>query len=282
MSLIKSTSSINKIGLGTVQFGVDYGISNASGKTAEEEVRRILEFASANHIETVDTASAYGDAEEVLGRSDVSNFAVVSKFLPGAIRPQLLASLDKLQIPSLYGYIAHRPMSIVENPHGWEELEIYKREGKVKKIGFSFNDLDEMEQVLEAGFTPDLIQVPFNYFDRRFIPSVQELKRNGCEIHTRSTFLQGLFFCNPIELGDHFDDVKPILSELRTHGDALPALLLKWVIETEFVDKVVVGVNNLVQLKGNINSLLSVDGELGSLKQIISDDILMPSRWPKK
>src|SRR5690606_30981416 len=124
----------------------------------------------------------------------------------------------------------------------------YKGCNKIKKIGFSFNDLNEADKVLGAGFVPDIIQVPFNYLDRRFLPLMKALKKEGCEIHTRSTFLQGLFFCNVENLDNHFLEIKDVLVNLQQYGDTLPSLLLKWVLDCEFVDKVIIGVNNLQQL----------------------------------
>ena len=72
----------NKIGLGTVQFGMDYGVSNTKGKTPDIEVSKILEYAKKEGLLYIDTAEAYGCSEEVLGRNDLSGFRIISKFLP--------------------------------------------------------------------------------------------------------------------------------------------------------------------------------------------------------
>ena len=58
-----------KLGLGTVQFGTDYGISNKLGQTSADEVRKILEFAAGHGIRYLDTAPAYGTSEAVLGEN---------------------------------------------------------------------------------------------------------------------------------------------------------------------------------------------------------------------
>src|SRR5690606_14514305 len=155
--------------------------------------------------------------------------------------------------------------------------------GLVKKIGFSFNSLEEIDKILSLSIVPDLIQVPFNFLDRRFTEHMKELKKNGCEIHTRSTFLQGLFFCDPNNLNSHFDEVKPILEELRGLGDDLSGLLLNFVLSQDFVDKVIIGVNNRKQLIENVDSINSnFNNNLPKCNFILSDKILMPSNWPKK
>ncbi len=276
---------INKIGLGTVQFGIPYGISNSEGKTSPDEVRRILSYARQKGIALLDTASVYGDSEAVLGGNDLAGFNIVSKFMPpkeGAdIYSQLSKSLEKLRVPSLYGYLAHRPDSVISDARYWQELMGLKRRGLVKKIGLSFNETHETEEVLAKGMIPDIIQVPFNYLDKRFVKYFKAFKENGCEIHTRSAFLQGLFFIAGEKLPEYFNIVKPIIGELQKNGERLPAALLSHCLGQEQVDKVIIGVNNLGQLKNLVDNL-SVDCPLGEYGDTLPETILMPSRWGKK
>ncbi len=67
------------IGLGTVQFGIDYGISNKSGKVSLDEQKRILNFAKKNGVDLLDTAINYGDSEKNLGLCGIKQFKVVTK-----------------------------------------------------------------------------------------------------------------------------------------------------------------------------------------------------------
>ena len=271
-----------KLGLGTVQFGLYYGISNKSGQTTSNEVTEILKTAEFHKIEILDSASAYGNSEEVLGNNDLSTFKMISKFMPSeivTISEQLDSTLSKLGLNSLYGYLAHRPLSILAEPSQWDDLQELKNKKKVTKIGFSLNEPQELEQLFEKGFYPDLVQVPYNYFDRRFENAIKELKKEGCEIHTRSTFLQGLFFMDPRRLDDFFDEVKQPISQLQNNL-ALNGALLKFVLEQPFIDKIIIGVENNKQLVENIKSL-ELTSPLPELQHKINDNILIPSRWPK-
>jgi aryl-alcohol dehydrogenase-like predicted oxidoreductase len=274
----------SKIGLGTVQFGLDYGISNESGKTSSVEVTEILTYAKAQGIDTIDTASAYGDAEKVLGGNDLSGFRIISKFMPPqkdeTLSSHLHQSLKRLKQENIYGYLAHRPSVVLENPSLWKELQNLKKEGLVKKTGFSFNEPSELSKILQANFIPDLIQIPFNYFDRRFQKQIISLKEQGCEIHTRSAFLQGLFFINTDNLNSFFNEVKPVIKNLQDSVKNLSGSLLRFVAEQPFIDKVIVGVENINQLKTNLDTIETSE-QLPWLKQIISDNILIPSGWPK-
>ncbi len=272
-----------KIGLGTVQFGSYYGISNKSGKTEPGEVSKILEVASKHHIRILDTASAYGDAEKVLGMNNLSRFSVISKFMPpknsDALHQQLQNTLSDLNIENLYGYLAHRPFHLLENLYLWDELQKFREKSIIKKIGFSLNRPQELVQLIEAGITPDLVQLPYNYFDRRFEESLKILKKQNCEIHTRSAFLQGLFFKKREELSLFFDDAKPLIESLHQNVRHLPASLLAFVMKHPLIDQVIVGVENSGQLVENLTMLEHAE-PLPDLVSKLSEKILMPSNWP--
>ncbi len=57
-----------RLALGTVQFGLDYGISNHDGQVSDEELDAIIALARQAGIDTLDTAQAYGNAEQRLGQ----------------------------------------------------------------------------------------------------------------------------------------------------------------------------------------------------------------------
>lgn len=271
-----------KIGLGTVQFGTDYGISNRAGKVSLEQVSNILDVFKTNGGRILDTASAYGLAEEVLGRFELSDFEVVSKWMPPAegesLQELLDESLSKLKIKNLYGYLAHRPQYVFENPDIWQKVLQMKREGWVKKIGVSLNKPEEFTELEKIGIVPDLVQVPYNYFDRRFEEVCRDFKRKGGEVHTRSAFLQGLFFIPPEQLSPDFDEVKPFISSLQDAYSNLAGELLGFSLRNPWADSVIVGVENAEQLALNFKSQKTVIG-LPPFDNSFSESILNPSKW---
>lgn len=277
--------SLSKIGIGSAQFGLPYGISNTTGQTPPDEVAKIFDVAFSNGINIIDSASAYGTSESVIGLLNRNRFSIVSKFMPPtaeeSINFQLEQSLSKLKVASLYGYLAHRPLELIHNKKVWQELLALKAEKKIKKIGFSLNAPEEYYQLYSAGFKPDLVQVPYNYFDTRFKEILIALKAEGCEIHTRSVFLQGLFFADVNKLSLFFDEVKPILSYLhKTYTDTLQGVLLNYVLQQEFIDVVIIGVENAAQLEANIKSMENTT-VLRPLDINYSEQIVMPMHWPK-
>jgi aryl-alcohol dehydrogenase-like predicted oxidoreductase len=288
MSNIEKAAAVKKIVLGTVQFGLDYGISNQDGQTSSTEVQAILKEASNVGITFLDTAHVYGNSEKVLGDCELaSQFQIISKFprlqTDRTLESYLIESLSLLKRDSLYGYLAHDADSINE-PHIWSELLRLREKKLVRKIGFSLYTREQLRKLLDKNFIPDIVQVPYNLFDRRFEEEFKMLKTLGVEIHIRSVFLQGLFFLEPDLLSAHFNKAKPMLEKLRkTFNDkALAGYLLNFCFKNPSVDKIVIGVNQASQLASNISQLNSSFPDLDwSEFQLSDESILLPYNWPK-
>ena len=283
---------IKKLVIGTVQFGLNYGISNSTGQTGTKEVGEILNFARSNGISCLDTARAYGVSEKVLGEQDLQGFEVVSKFKLngdfGTIDQQLKDSLANLNKNSLYGYLAHDGKDILNSKEDiWPQLQDIRKQGIVTKIGYSLYEPAELELLLEVGCVPDLIQIPMSLFDQRFVPYLADIKERGIEVHTRSAFLQGLYFMEGTRLSSFFDEIKEPLDLLKelypSHSERAAALIWECAKHKE-VDKVVIGVNDLDQLKSNIEgiSLMQTKPSFENFTQQVDNKILMPSHWPNK
>ena len=147
---------MKKIALGTVQFGLDYGIANKSGQVSIGEIRNIFEYAKMNSLDTLDTAIGYGDSEERLGTVGVSQWNVVTKLpaIPDSIkdvktwvREAVEQSMLRLQVDQLNGMLLHRPNDLL-NKHGddlYTALEELKFDGLVKKIGASVYVPEELD-----------------------------------------------------------------------------------------------------------------------------------------
>ncbi|MFA5114008.1 MAG: aldo/keto reductase [Candidatus Margulisiibacteriota bacterium] len=286
---------MSKLALGTAQFGLDYGINNERGKVPDREVTAILDFAAASGITTLDTAAAYGDSEERLGRylaGGGRRFQLISKLQKNAADPAraLAASLARLQAGALYGFLLHDFKTYENDPSVWEKLQALRTEGKVGKIGFSLYYPAELEKLLTAGLRIDLVQLPYNLFDRRFARYFDRLKKAGVEVHVRSLFLQGLFFRPVAALSAHFNGVKGKLTALRDlaarHKLSLLELALGFALANGAVDKAVVGVDSLANLQEIVAAerTASKAGKLPELADLQEDDeaIILPFNWTKE
>ncbi len=252
----------SRLGLGTVQFGTDYGISNKLGRTSPSEVLRILQTAADTGVETLDTAALYGDAEQVLGSVLPlrHNFQIVTKtaqFRKARITPEDVQTLEqtfhisllKMRQTSVYGLLAHHADDLLA-PGGellWERMIEFKKSRMARKIGASVYTPAQIDALLEK-YSPDIIQLPVNLLDRRLIDSghLRRLKEANVEIHSRSTFLQGLLLIPPDQLPDYFHPVQGLLSTynawLYQRGLSPVAGALAFVASRPEIDRVIVGI----------------------------------------
>jgi aryl-alcohol dehydrogenase-like predicted oxidoreductase len=281
-----------KLALGTVQFGLKYGINNISGVPTNVELESILMLAKKAGIELLDSAQGYGDAEERLGKFSEYDFQVITKFKKlGSGYPfheELRESLNKLNTECVYGYIAHDGDLLIENPQWWQGLQEAKSQGLVKKIGYSLYSVNQLESLLSKKMIPDLIQFPFNIFDQRFAPYMSELVSLGVEIHTRSVYLQGLLQMNPERLSNNLEQLKTNLIKLRDiavqNNLSISELCLGFALSNPLINNVVIGIDNASQLDENIyisqkDSLSKeVIRELLSIK-VTKLNLLNPSNW---
>lgn len=250
-----------KITLGTVQFGIQYGISNTHGVPSDSELESIFSVASELGIKQLDTAKAYGNSEERIGQLSNSKFDIITKF-PNVdskkdLEIALSESLQKLNVSSIYGYLAHNADVLIQNPSLWEVLLEAKKEGKIKKIGYSLYTPKQLEQLLDLNCIPDLVQLPYSILDRKFEKQLSILKQLGTEVHVRSVFLQGLYFMNPNKLPEKLQPLQDSLVELKNlcieNNVSVGEVALNYVISNPNIDKLVIGIETAEQLRENIN-----------------------------
>ena len=288
---------MNKLGLGTVQFGLDYGVSTSEGRVPSNEVTSILNYASDKRIEMLDTAPSYGESEKVLGSNLVNNFKIVTKTQNIAapkvsssdvklIDKIFMKSLKNLNINCAYGLLVHDVRDLLK--FGSEKLygllTVLKKEQKIRKLGVSIYDKGQLESILDL-YDIDLVQLPLNILDRRLIDSdiLTRLKNRGVEIHVRSVFLQGLLLMPKNQIPDKFVRWKQtwnIWHEWLADNEisALEASL-RYAVAFPEVSKVLVGVESLNQLKEISRALDGALPDLPENLQIDDIDLLNPTNW---
>ena len=279
---------MNKLALGTAQFGLDYGVTNSEGKVQVEEVELILGCAKENSINTLDTAASYGNSEEVLGSIGISDFQIITKTIPlkngvDEVIKHFQQSLTFLNKSSVNGLLIHNINEIEHKNFNtlFKELTELKRQGLVNKIGFSIYTPEQVDFLLK-NFDFDLIQVPFNIFDNRLIQGgqLQALNNKGIEVHARSVFLQGVLldFNN---LSNYFSPWKKEFSiyqeTVKDNGLSLLECALNFVLNIREIDKVLVGVNSERQLKEIIQAVKRRSNL--SAYPINDINLLNPSLW---
>ncbi len=287
----------NKLILGTVQFGKKYGINNSCGLPSFKQVQEILEYAYEKGIDTLDTAEAYGLSHERIGKfheNSKKKFKIITKYSPQNkvlsknIFERVLDNIMKMNVDYLYGYMFHsfKDYKIYFNKFKDELMEL-RTLNKIKKIGVSLHSNDEITQVLKNEEI-DLIQLPFNMLDNSFNRKkiLTICKKNGLEIHTRSSFLQGLFFKDIENLSGNLIYLKNDLRKIKqliSNENNINKIALKYVYEKKFIDNVIIGVDSIEQLKSNISIVgYRISPKIKSMIDKIAVEnkfYLNPSNW---
>jgi aryl-alcohol dehydrogenase-like predicted oxidoreductase len=285
----------NKIVLGTVQFGLDYGINNNSGKPSQEQVNEILIYAFDAGVRFLDSAEAYGNAHAIIGDFHKTNpnrqFNIITKLphvIDDSIESKIELYLVQLGVSQLHALLFHSFDTYKENKFFIKQLKHYKDLGKIKYIGVSIYTNDQFKEVIEDADI-DIIQLPFNLFDNNYQRGdlLKLAKSKNKIIHTRSSFLQGLFFL-PLEsknkvVEDLFEPLSLLHRLAEQTGVSIKDMALDYCLKQENIDSVLIGVDSLEQLKLNLNSSGPCLGEkeIDLIDNVIikNTDLLNPSLW---
>lgn len=284
-----------RLTLGTAQFGMNYGISNLSGKIPDDELTRLIELARASGVTTLDTAAVYGDSEKRIGNAATSGFRIITKVpkIPKTplspdqwLRYRVNQSLRNLQRDCIDVLLLHCP-SDLESENGGaliRELQALKRNSVIRRFGYSVYSPSELAR-LTAILTPDCVQVPVNIFDRRFIDSgaLNSLFRQGIEVFARSIFLQGLLLMPPEKRPIYFKRWRALLASydawLCERGLSAVEANVQFIRGQEQLSSAVIGVASSQELEEVLSVFnapkIPVDNDF-----TIQDELLLnPSMW---
>jgi aryl-alcohol dehydrogenase-like predicted oxidoreductase len=285
-----------KLALGTVQFGLDYGVANASGRVAEQEALAIVLRAQEGGMDTLDTAIAYGSSETVLGQLGIEQWKTITK-LPAApddcddvgqwVRCQLQQSMARLRVTRLYGVLLHRPCQLLERSTGpalYAALQEIKAQGRVRKIGVSIYAPIELDALFNA-YAFDLVQAPLNILDRRLVDMgwARCLHEMGVEVHVRSAFLQGLLLMPPGQRPASFARWSDIWNTWDTWLDEIGLTplqaCLRYFNNLPEIDRVVVGVDTVAQLNEILGATEGALSNLPEFHPLQDERLINPATW---
>ena len=284
---------MNRLALGTVQFGQDYGVANRSGQVSFDQIKESLHIAALHGVNTLDTAITYGNSESLIGQIGVEKFRVITKLpeIPQGvdvqewIKSQVMTSLGRLNTSSVYGLLLHRPQQF----HGSLGLEVLsalktlKEKGVINKIGVSIYNPEDLDGLPLEDI--EIVQAPYNILDLRIFTSgiAKKLKDLGIELHTRSAFLQGLLLMPARDRPAKFKRWDVLWSKwdawLSEHDISAKQACLGFVLSKKEIDRVIVGFDSSLQLK----ELLEIAG-----KDFLNDgpmfegsdlNLINPSYW---
>lgn len=291
-----------KLGIGTAQFGRNYGAFNKKGQINISEAKKILDFCLQVGINVIDTAALYGESEKVIGHSLPANgnFKIITKtphfkskkislndveFLKDTFKN----SLKFLGQECVYALLIHNAEDLMcENGYMLlDEMQNLKKQGFIKKVGVSVYTASQIEKIL-GNYNIDIIQVPISIFDQRLVQNgyLRRLKEKNVEIHARSVFLQGLILADPRKLHRYFNDYKDKLTDYHSHLRSLNIspmqAALGFLKQIEEVDTIIVGIDSIEQLQEIVaayhhsSNLVNIDY---SVFAINDENLVNPVNW---
>jgi len=296
---------LSRLMLGTVQFGLPYGVANRTGQPTYEAIREMVRFAVDAGINCFDTASAYDTSESILGRvldelGLADQLLVVTKVAPltdealadaptaeRAIRDSIERSRQCLRIDRLPLVLFHR----VEDAAYCYLMEDLKREGRIERWGVSGDHDPEAALRLLDDPRMEALQLPGNLLDRRHANRAvyQAAERAGIALFVRSVYLQGLLRMPEAEIPEPLraviDPRRQLAALASRFGLTLGELAVRYVLSQPGVVAVVVGCETIEQLRENIALIErgTLEPELleavAAITVDLPDDVITPSMW---
>ena len=291
--------------LGTAQFGLDYGITNKTGKISINNVRKILDKAFSEGIHRLDTANNYGEAEKIIGREikRSTEYKITTKLTrqsqEGSValnknqwNKELKAMQKKLGHGQIETLLIHDAEDIRQADSNdlitW--LQQIKSEEQVKRIGVSIYDSEDLEGI-DLNWL-DVVQLPLSLLDQRAKNNgiIRMLRKHNIAIQARSIYLQGLLLTPanqwpnwmPSEVKKKQEDLE-IFSKNR--GYTLLDLAVGFIVDQEDIETAVIGISSVRELEQLIQAWNNppIDMKDEWSEWAIEDAyILDPRRWPSK
>ena len=288
--------NVNRLILGTAQFGLDYGVNNTVGRLATKEIVNILHYAYDAGIRILDTAEAYGDAIPIISeyqRTGINKFKIISKFKyfdELDIEQLVKRTIDSLEVENLFCYMFHSFDDVNKYPQLLEEIYSMRSAGLIEHIGASIYTNEQFEKIIGTNEI-NLIQLPYNLLDNDFQRGhlINKAKKMGKIVHVRSVFLQGLFFKDFHSI-DSDNVLFPLKEEInylqhiaKNQNLSMTALALQYPFNNTNIDGVIFGVDTINQLTQNIKEFSKPINqkvfEIINRIDVKSKDLLLPINW---
>lgn len=308
---IDGEQALGRLVLGTVQFGLDYGRVNTTGRPSRNEACEMIRTAIRHGVTDIDTARCYGDAEEIVGEALRDGWRSRARLLTKVDPPhetagldtaaataladaQVFASLRSLRTESLDVVMLREAWPLRHANAFWDRLVELRDKGLIGVLGLSAQSPEEALLALE---NPSIahIQLPYNILDHRWddggVPEAAR-QRPDCVIHARSIYLQGLLAAGRPEDWPRMDGLTPaeIIQSLdKAACEAGLAdratLCLAYARSRDWIDGIVLGMDNAGQLVANLALFNEAPLDAARATKIaaglprVPDGLLNPSHW---
>jgi aryl-alcohol dehydrogenase-like predicted oxidoreductase len=285
-------NKILKIILGTAQLGLNYGPNKDAYVVSSERSNEILNHAYDLGIRYLDTATGYGESHKHVGNFHHEHSQKIFKIFTKITMEEFQKNsniideiIEDLGINHIEGILLHRQEDAM-NEAFRSYLFQKKAEGKINNVGLSLYYGSDFLKVVSF-FKPDFVQLPFNVLNNTSLHSeeFEYLKNHNIKIHGRSCFLRGALVEQgrtnaPAEVIPWLDKISSLSESAKiTQED----LCINYATQSEEVEKIAIGIDNIDQLTNNLASLsINIPNELMAEIEKIkipNPDILDLRKW---
>ena len=286
---------MSRLSLGTVQFGLPYGVANTGGQMSEAAAHAILRLAQDSGVSTLDTASSYGSSESVIGAFGSENWRITTKLaaLPDNcddveawVESEIRGSLDRLCAVSVHAVLLHHPDDLLgtRGDQLHDALMTCRAQGLFRAHGVSLYRTGDLDRFV-GHFDIDVVQLPFNILDRELVAGghARSLRKAGIEVQVRSVFLQGLLLLSLDEQIRRFPAGESVWRAFADwaveQGISRYEACVRFALGQTDIDAIIVGVDSIEHL----TTLLAaanrppIDVPLGIVSA--NPDVIDPRRW---
>lgn len=297
---------LSRFMLGTVQFGLKYGIANTTGQPTVEQIRDILTCAAENGVNCLDTAAAYGTSEQVLGQVLTEtnlhdHFTIVTKVphladtfssaqaLNECVEDAVTTSLKRLRLDVLPICMFHKESNIAHI----DSLLRLRDKGLIRYVGASAGSPDGAAKIIDTDQVR-AVQMPTSILDHRYrrLGHIEQARQRDIAVFIRSVYLQGLIFRQDNDLPAQLASVRPVLHSLRQmaaeHDMSIAQMAMRYALGIPGVTCLVVGVDTAEQLRQNLDVCgrgalpQSLQQRIDHEVPALDEQILNPSLWPQR
>ena len=282
---------IKKFVIGSANFTQKYGADLKQINNIE--IRKILKIAKKNNISKIDTAESYIKNKNVFNSID-KKFSFFSKIKPNSKWESLKYCQKKIEKHfqifnnCKFETLLIHDIKILFTKSGqkiFKNLEKLKERKHFKKIGISIYDTKSLDYLIYK-YKFDVVQCPYYIFDRRIIHSeiTNELRNRNIILQVRSIFLQGLLLMNIDSLPTYFDSWSEHMTKWDkfNKSNKLNAIesCISFIKNQNLIDEVVVGINNLKQLK-EIYNYFTKKNKIYFYDELANNDLglIDPRNW---
>ncbi len=274
-STLPNGLKISKIGLGTLQFGVNYGFDRCR---TQSEVDAILSFCEDHGINFLDTARAYGESEQKIGnfiqRHPNHHFVLATKLKPitqeiaqkketlwNHMDESIETSLKLLNVKRVSLLLLHQTSDFVlNNDFFWEKIRTLKEKQIMDFFGVSVYEVPELQNIIQNHHdSVKFVLLPLNVFDQRFSETTYRLKEKGMFAVGRSIFLKGVITANDEDIPEEIKDILPLKGKFKSAsenlGFSVNELALLYGLNQDGMASTLIGISEPQELMNNIQVL---------------------------